>query len=185
MQLIAATTLFLAAEEETGSEGIRLLFAPGNELFAGISAAIIIFFVIWKKFLPGMNEKLEARQAAISDQLKAAEEAKNEAEKVASEYKASIAGAKAEANSIIEEARQSGETVRAETVARANDEAEGILNRARDEAATEADRALQAVKADVANISIDLAEKVVGQSLDRKAQQGLVDSYLAELEKDA
>ena len=184
MQFMAATTLFLATEEG-GGEGFRLLFAPGNELFAGISAAAIIFFVIWKWFLPEFIEKLAARQAAISDQLKDAETAKNEAEEAASEYRASIAGAKEEANGIIEEARQSGEAVRADTIARASAEAEDIVSRARDEAAGEAQRALQAAKADVANISMDLAEKVVGRSLDRAAQQGLIDTFLADLEKDA
>ncbi len=36
---------------------------------------------------------------------------------------------------------------------------------------------------EVANLSIDLAERVVGESLDREAQMGLVDRYIAELEK--
>ena len=182
MQFIAATTLILATEESSESGGFELLLAPGNELLAGISAAVIIFFAIWKWFLPGFNEKLEARQAAISDQLKDAENAKNEAERSATEYKASIAGAKDEANALIEQARQDAEVVRADTIARATTEAEAIVARARNEAAGEAQRALQAVKADVANISMDLAEKVVGRSLDRAAQQGLVDAYLADLE---
>ena len=181
MQFMTATTLFLA-QEEGGDEGIRLLFAPGNELFAGISAAAIIFFAIWKWFLPGFNERLDARQAAVTEQLTAAEEAKNDAEQAAAEYKAQIVGAKDEANAIIEEARQSAEVVRADTIARANGEAESILTRAREEAASEADRALQAVKADVAGISVDLAEKVVGRSLDRDTHMGLVDAFLAELE---
>ena len=183
MQFIAAS-LILAQEEAGGDEGIRILFAPGNELFAGISATVSIFFAIWKWFLPGFIEKLEARQAAVADQLTAAEDAKNDAQQAASEYKAQIAGANEEANEIVEEARKAAESVRADTIARANDESESILTRAREEAATEAQRALDAAKADVANISIDLAEKVVGKSLDRDAQMGLVNAYLADLEKD-
>lgn len=178
-----ATTLFLAVEESGDSGGIDLLLAPGNELWAGISAAVIIFVVVWKWFLPGFNERLEARQAAITEQLTAAEEAKNEANALAAQYDQRLREAKDEANALIEQARQDAEAVRAETIARANAEAEAILTRAREEAASEADRALQAAKADVANISLDLAEKVVGQSLDRDAQMGLVNSYLAELEK--
>lgn len=185
MQFTTAATLFLAVEEPGESGGLDLLLAPGNELGAGISAAVIIFIIARWKFLPGMQEKLEARQKAISDQLADAENAKNEAEQAAADYKASIAGAKDEANAIVEQARQEAEAVRADTVARANQEAEGIIARAREEAAGEAARALQAAKADVANISMDLAEKVVGSSLDRSAQQGLVDAYLADLEGDS
>jgi F0F1-type ATP synthase membrane subunit b/b' len=35
---------------------------------------------------------------------------------------------------------------------------------------------------EVANLTVDLAEKVVGQSLDRETQLGLVERYIAELE---
>ncbi len=179
-----ATTLFLAAEESEGG-GIDLLLAPGNELWAGISAAVIIFLVVWRWFLPGMNERLEARQKAVTEQLTEAENAKNEANALAAQYDLRLKEAKDEANAIIEQARQDAEVVRSETIERANGEAEAILARAREEAASEADRALQAAKADVANISLDLAEKVVGQSLDRDAQMGLVNAYLDELERKA
>jgi F0F1-type ATP synthase membrane subunit b/b' len=36
---------------------------------------------------------------------------------------------------------------------------------------------------EVANLSIDLAERVVGENLDRTAQLGLVERYLADLER--
>ncbi len=74
--------------------------------------------------------------------------------------------------------------MREETVARAQGEAAEILNRARQEADAEAQRALEAARSEVANLSVNLAEKVVGQSLDRETQLGLVNSYLAELEND-
>ena len=186
MQFLAATTLFLAAEEEAEAEGIRLLFAPGNELFAGISAAVIIFLVIWKWFLPGFNEKLEARQAAVTEQLTAAEAAKTDAEQAAvpSTRLRSPAPKKRPIRSSKRLVNQPRRFV-SDTIARANGEAEGILTRAREEAASEAGRALEAVKAEVGNISVDLAEKVVGQSLDRDAHMGLVNAYLADLEGDA
>ena len=93
-----------------------------------------------------------------------------------------LAGARGEATRIIEEARQAADAVRAETVNRAQQEAEDIVSRARSEAAAESGRALEAARLEVANLSIDLAEKVVEQSLDREAQLGLVESYLTELE---
>ena len=54
--------------------------------------------------------------------------------------------------------------------------------RARQEADAETARALAEARSTVANLSIDLAEKVVGRSLDRETQLALVDDYLAELE---
>ena len=36
---------------------------------------------------------------------------------------------------------------------------------------------------EVANLTVDLAERVVGENLDRQTQLGLVERYIAELEK--
>jgi F0F1-type ATP synthase membrane subunit b/b' len=36
---------------------------------------------------------------------------------------------------------------------------------------------------EVANLTVDLAEKVVGSSLDRQTQLGLVERYISELEQ--
>ena len=49
-----------------------------------------------------------------------------------------------------------------------------VLNKERKEA-------LNTVKGDVADISVQIAEKLIGQSLDASAQQELIDSYLAKL----
>jgi F-type H+-transporting ATPase subunit b len=57
------------------------------------------------------------------------------------------------------------------------------VNKARIEADGEKARALQEARAEVAKLSLDLAEKVVGASLDRDAQRGLVEGYLADLDR--
>ncbi len=75
--------------------------------------------------------------------------------------------------------------MRQDIVAKANAEAEEIVGKARQEAATERERALEEARQEVANLSVDLAERLVGQSLDRKAQLGLVSQYLDDLERMA
>ncbi len=178
--MAAAPPLVLAAEEESG--GIDLLLPHTSELIAGVIAFAIIFYFIWRWVIPTLNSTLSNRQEAERSRLEAAEKTHQEAEEVASQYREQLAGAQGEAARIVEEARQAAETVRAETISRAQQEAEEIVNRAREEAAAESGRALEAARLQVAHLSIDLAEKVVGRSLDRQAQLGLVDSYLAELE---
>lgn len=168
-----------AAEEE--AEGIDLLLPETSELIAGILAFAIIFFFIWKWALPALNRTLEARQQAIAGQLQEAERAKAEAESLLTDYKAQVAGAREEANSIIEEARSTAETMRSDIVARAETEATSIVERARADVAAEKDRAAAALRQDVADLSLDMAEKVVAGSLDRDAQRALVDRYLQEL----
>ncbi len=138
---------------------------------------------MWRWAFPAINRSLENRQQAISGQLKEAEERKTEAQSLLDDYRAQLADAKNEANRIIEEARAQAEGVRSDLVAKAQAEAEQIVTRAREEAINEKTRALQAARQEVATLSIDLAERVVGESLDGDRQRGLVERYLAELER--
>jgi F-type H+-transporting ATPase subunit b len=73
--------------------------------------------------------------------------------------------------------------MRVDLIARAQAEADGIVAKAREEAGEEKSRALSEARREVANLSIDLAERVVGKNLDRETQLGLVDQYIAELDK--
>jgi len=182
--LNAASSVLLAAEEEGGG-GIDLLLPATAELIAGIIAFAVVFFFIWKWAWPAINRSLETRQQAISGQLKEAETTKIEAQSLLDDYRSQLAGAKGEANRIVEEARARAETVRSDLVAKAETDAGQIVAKAREEAANEKARALQEARREVADLSIDLAEKVVGENLDREAQHGLIERYLADLERMA
>ena len=182
--LNAASSVLLAAEEEGGG-GIDLLLPATAELIAGIIAFAVVFFFIWKWAWPAINRSLETRQQAISGQLKEAETTKIEAQSLLDDYRSQLAGAKGEANRIVEEARARAETVRSDLVAKAETDAGQIVAKAREDAANEKARALQEARREVADLSIDLAEKVVGENLDREAQHGLIERYLADLERMA
>ena len=182
--LNAATSVLLAAEEESGG-GIDLLLPATSELIAGIIAFAVVFFFVWKWAWPAINRSLETRQQAIGGQLKEAEATKLEAKSLLDDYRAQMADAKAEAGRIVDEARAQAETVRTDLVAKAEAEAGQIVGKAREDAANEKARALQEARQEVADLSIDLAEKVVGENLDRAAQHGLIERYLADLERMA
>lgn len=170
----------IAAEE---ASGVGLLLPDISELIGGIIAFAIVFFFIWKWAGPAINRSLEQRQAAISGQIEDAEKAKAEAESLLADYKAQLAESKAEGNSIIDEARSSAEQIRADIVAKAEEEAEQIRARAREDAAQERSRALTEARSAVGEISVDLAGKLVGESLDAEAHQALIDRYLEDLER--
>jgi len=176
--------LILATEEgEEASSGLSLVLPEPAELVAGILAFAIVFFFVWRRALPAINKTLEARQQAISGQLSHAEETKKEAESLLADYKAQLAEAKAEGARVIEEARLAGEQLKADIVAKAEEEAAQTLAKAREEAQTEKARAMAEARREVGEISVGLAEKIVGESLDAKMQQGLIDRYLDDLER--
>jgi F-type H+-transporting ATPase subunit b len=176
-----SSALILATEEAEEGGGADLLLPHPDELIAGIAAAIIIYIFVRRWVLPTVNATLEKRQAAIKAEYAAAEAQKAEASGVLADYHQQLAGARDEANRIVEEARQAGEAVRADIVARAEHEAEVIRARAQEELAGERERAVGAMRRSVADLSLDVAERVIGAELDRKAQQALVERYIDEL----
>lgn len=182
MQFLSALAV-LAQEGEETSDGLSLVLPHTEELIAGILAFLIVFFFVWKWALPTINKTLEARQQAITGQISEAETAKREAETLLADYKAQLADSKAEGNRIVEEARVSGDQMKTEIIAKANDEAGQLIAKARAEADAEKSRALAEARREVGEISMDLAGKIVGESLDAEAHKSLVERYLADLER--
>lgn len=178
---MVSTHWILAAEE--GGGGAELLLPATPELIAGIIAFAIVFFFIWRWAVPAINKSLEERQRAIGGQLQEAEKTKADAESLLEDYRAQMAEARAKENEILESARAEAEQVRADLIAKANAEAEQIVERARQEAQAERAQVLSDARSDVANLSIDLAERVVGANLDQETQRGLVERYIQELER--
>ena len=182
MNLFLTAALLLAEEEEAPAEGVDLLLPESSELIAGIIAFSIIFLVVWRFALPKLKETLEARQAAITGQLKEAEGTKLEAQSLLSDYQQQVAGAREEAGTIIDEARQTADSLGADIVAKAEADAEEIRAKARRDAEAEVGRAQTALRGEVASLSMDVAQKVVGEGLDLDAQSALVDRFIDELQ---
>jgi F-type H+-transporting ATPase subunit b len=183
MQFLNALAVVATEEGEEASDGLSLVLPHTEELIAGILAFAIVFFFVWKWALPTITKTLEARQAAITGQLTEAERAKAEAEALLADYKAQLAEAKSEGNRIVEEARVAGDQTKAEIIAKANDDASQLIAKARAEAESERSRALSEARREVGELSVDLAGRIVGESLDADAHKGLVERYLADLEK--
>ncbi len=183
MQFLTALAVLATEEGGESGGGLSLVLPHPEELIAGILAFLIVFFFVWRKALPSINKTLEARQQAITGQLTEAEESKKEAESLLADYRSQLAEAKTEGNRIIEEARIAGDQLKADIVARAEEEAAATLAKAREEAQNEKARALAEARREVGQISVGLAEKIVGESLDGKVQQGLIDRYLEDLER--
>lgn len=175
--------LLLAAEEGGHDEptGLDLILPPFEELLWGIIAfSIVAGLLIWKVF-PKIREAIEKRENEVSGNLEEADKQRAEAQKLLDDYKAQLADARSESNRIIEEARQSAEQVRKDLIAKAEEDAKGTVARAQQEIEAERSRTMDELRGQVAELAVDLAEKVVGRSLDRSTQTQLVDDYISEV----
>lgn len=179
-------TIFWFAAEETGGHaeepsGTALILPDMAELLWGAVAFGIVLFVLNKFAFPKLREAVEGREKQIQADLEAAEKAKAEAENEKRQYQQQIADARGEANRIVEEARQQAEQVRKDLIAKAEKEAEAITTRAQESIAAERASTMQELQSTVAALSIQLAEKVVGRSIDASAQKEMVDAYIKDV----
>ena len=154
------------------------LLPARNEVIWGSAAFLVLLIAMWKFGVPAVRNMEQAREDRIRNDLEAAEKARNDAESEKAQYTAQIADARNEAGRIIEEARQSAEQVRRDLIARAEAEANDVRERAQSDIAAQQQRAMAELRTDVAQLSIDLAERIVERNLDRDTQLQLVDSFI-------
>lgn len=175
--------LFAAEEAEHGDEpeGIDLVLPAFEELVWGFIVFGVVAFVLNKVLFPKIRQGIEAREQKIQGDLEAAESSKASAQRELEEYRAQLADARGEANRIIEEARQQADQVRRDIEAKARKDAEEIVARAQETINAERTRTIQELQGTIAAISIDLAEKVVGRSLDNQTQREFVDAYIRDV----
>jgi len=149
-----------------------------NELVWGGLAFVVLLGLMWKFGLPPVRKMLKDREDRIRGDLERAEEAKVEAEGVLEDYRRQLAEARTEASQIIEASREQAEEVRRELIARAESDAAEVRQRAAEDARLASDRAMSELRASVATLSIELAEKVVERNLDHDTQIQLIESYI-------
>jgi F-type H+-transporting ATPase subunit b len=177
--------LLILAQEEGGHaeepSGLDLILPETAELVWGIICFAIVAVVLMKVAFPKLRETIEQREKTIQDALESAESSKQEAQGQLDDYKRQLAEARSEANRIIEEARQAAEQVGKDVKAKADKEAEAIVARAQEQIEAERTRTVQELQSSISDITIELAEKVVGRSLDGASQREMVDAYIREV----
>jgi F-type H+-transporting ATPase subunit b len=175
-------SIILAQAVTETRRGVELVLPDMREMIAGIIAFAIVFGFVWFKGRHWINRTLTARQQAIAGRLNEAEQTRAQADALLVDYQRQVAGARDEGNRIVEDARRSAESVRAEISAKARAEADEISRRNREAIAAERERATGEVRDLVAELSLELAQKVVEGSVDADAQSALVDRYIDGLE---
>lgn len=175
MNVVAA--LILA--QESGST--NPILPATNELIVGIIAFIVLFALLWRVALPRANQALEERTRNIEGKLEHAERERQQAEELLRQYRQRLSSAEEEAQRIIDEARANAERLRRDLMAKAEQEADRVINQGREAIRAERDRAVRELRIEVGTLAVELATRVVGDSLDRDRQLRLIDQYIEQL----
>jgi F-type H+-transporting ATPase subunit b len=153
------------------------------ELIIGAIAFLIVFAALYRVLLPRIQKTIEERTDKIEGGLQRAEDAQAEAARTLEQYRAQLADARQEASRIREDAREQGAQIIAEMREQAQAEARRVTETAQAQLAADRQQALAALRQEVGALSVDLASKIIGESLADEARQGrLVDRFLDELE---
>jgi F-type H+-transporting ATPase subunit b len=154
------------------------------ELIIGLVAFLIVFGILAKVLFPRIQQTLRERTDAIEGGINRAEEAQREAQETLDQYRAQLAEARHEAAQLRERAQEQGAQIIAEMREQASAEAQRLIDAAH--AQIEADRAqaFHALRSEVGALAVELAGRVVGESLAEEARQRrTVDRFLDELEE--
>jgi F-type H+-transporting ATPase subunit b len=153
------------------------------ELIIGAIAFLIVFAVLARVLLPRIQATLAERTDKIEGGLQRAEEAQAEANRTLERYRAQLAEARQEASRIREEAREQGAQIIAEMREQAQAEARRLTEANQAQLAADRQQTLAALRQEVGALAVDLAGKIVGESLSDDARQHrMVDRFLEQLE---
>jgi F-type H+-transporting ATPase subunit b len=153
------------------------------EFIIGTILFVLVFGFLAKVGLPRIMKTLEERHDAIEGGINRADETQAEAEKVLQQYRAQLDDARHEAARMREEAREQGAAIIAEMRERAEAEARRITDAAQAQLEAERQQALASLRADVGSLAVELASRIVGESLaDTARQNRMVDRFLADLD---
>lgn len=156
-------------------------FSPG--LFFMQAFILLVLILLMRKFAwKPILESLQEREDGIQGALDAAEQAKKDMQNLQADNERILNEARAERDTLLKEAREMKESMIAEAKSEAQAEADKIVAKAQATIESEKKAALAELKTQVADLSVEIAEKVVRDELSNKNKQlELVDSMLGDV----
>lgn len=143
---------------------------------------MLITFAILKKFLfQPVLKMIDDRQKEIDDIYNEAHGAKKDAESLRESYTAKLSAASAESERIISEATRQAQQREEDILRDAQAQAARTMDRAHEQIALERKQAMHEMKGQVSEIAVDIASAVLGEDVDEKKHEKLIDSFIDSL----
>jgi F-type H+-transporting ATPase subunit b len=141
--------------------------------------AVLLYFVAYKPILRMLDE----RSARIKKGLEDAEAASRRAAEMEQEFEARMSEARKEGQEIVAQATQMSEKARQEILETARKESRDQIEKAKEEIARERELAMAELRQQVADLSLSISEKVIGEALDEQRQRQLIAEFLEQTEE--
>lgn len=163
---------------------MELLLPDSGLLFWMVISFGAVLFILAKYGFPVILHMVEERKNFIEESMLHAQKARDQLEQLKKTNDKLIEEARQEHSRIIQEARQIREGIISDAKVRAMQEAEKILKETRALLAKEKEDALTDVRMHIAELSVNVAEKVIRRELsDNKSQMAMIETLLDDVNK--
>lgn len=154
---------------------------PGLTIWTILVFLVLLFLL--KKYAWGpLMRALDARQETIRKSLEDAQQARQAAEDANKSSEQILKQARADADAIVSASRAEAEKLREEIRQSARTEKETIINDARAQIDVETGRALRMIREEIADISVDIATKLIRRNCTREANIDLIEETLNQID---
>jgi F-type H+-transporting ATPase subunit b len=177
---------FLAVALGVGHEVVRLTAEEAKfqiNLFQVIIAAAnfaVFLVLLWVFAFKPVSAMLADRKSRIERGLQDAEQARRDRENADTERVATLGEARREANDILARAQKVAQETRDADIAATREELDRMRVRAAAEIEAEKQRAMSDLRAQVADLALEAAGRVIGESMTEPRQRRLVQEFLLE-----
>lgn len=176
----SASLAFPALAFAEQKEGVAVIIPDMIETLPMLIAFIVLVIILWKFGWPMFEAMLEKREKTIAEALQKSEEARIESERVLAEYQQQLAEAKTQAAKIVADAKETAEAVRADITKQAQEESAAMIEKARVAIDAEKQTAMNDLRNSVADLSVDVASRLVSSNLNDDEHRKIIERYLNE-----
>ena len=146
---------------------------------------VIVFLILWKFGFPAIVKMIDERKAFIDESLCKAKEANDKLQNIQKEGEAMLQEAGDKQAAIMREAASTRDAIVEKAQAKANDEGARILAEAKAEIDSQKQAAIRDIRTQVAELSVQIAEKILREKLAASDKQNaLIDKLLDEVSSD-
>ncbi|MEL6917805.1 MAG: F0F1 ATP synthase subunit B [Bacteroidota bacterium] len=143
---------------------------------------LVLLFVLrkfaWKPILKSVND----RESSIKDALAEAENARKEMQNLQADNERILKEARAEREAMLKDARDMKNKIVSDAKEQAQSEADKMIKQAQEAIESEKKAAVADIKNQVADLSVEIAEKVIKEQLtDKNKQLKLVENMLGDI----
>ena len=154
---------------------------PGLAIWTILTFIVLVLLLAKYAWRP-LLRALDARQETIRKSLEDAQQARQAAEDANKNSEQILKQARADAEAIIAASRAEAEKLREEMRQTARSDAETIIRDARTQIDVETGRALRKIRGEIADISVDIAAKLIRRNCSREANIDLIEETLSQID---